>query len=132
MKVWGTTIEAVTTDVQRVSKERYGGNLRFKREPEKDGRSVSFTLTVKDSRAKGARRSNTGRRIAAACWHCNRDVMLTIFTGNPDARVKTAIADYKGFGDFVDKYPATGRTNVGSQADPMDFEDACNCEEYNG
>jgi len=126
MKVWGVTVEEVRSAVA-VAALAYDRNIVFKREPEKDGRAVRFTLTVANSRNKGSRMSHTGRRIAACCWHGHRDVMLAIFARNPDARVKTALADYRGMVDFADKYPATGYTNIGSQCDPMDIQDACNC-----
>ena len=126
MKVWGVTAEEIREIVPTVSL-MYDGNIVFKREPEKDGRAVRFTLTVANSRDPGSRMSNTGRRIAACCWHGHRDIMLAVFAKNPDARVKTALADYKGMADFADKYPATGCTNIGSQANPLDIEDACNC-----
>ena len=129
MKVWGVTVEEVRAAVP-VASLAYNGNIVFKREPERDGRAVRFTLTVKDSGDKGSRRSASGRRIAACCWHGHRDVMLAIFATNPDARVKSALADYRGMVDFAEKYPATGRTNIGSMFDPMDAEDACNCDTW--
>lgn len=117
MKVWGVSVERVTKAVEFAS-AKYDGNIIFKASPIKDGRAIRFTLTVKDVRKKGARRSANGRRVNAACWHCHRDVILAIFTRDNGARVKTAIADYKGFEDFCYKYPDTASNN-----------DACNCKE---
>jgi hypothetical protein len=126
MKAWGVTIDEVRAAVT-VASIKYDGNIVFKREPERDGKAVRFTLTVKNSRNPGSRMSPSGRRIAAACWHVNRDVMKGMLAYNNDCRIKTAIADYRGLDDFNDKYPATGYTNIGSQMEPVDFQDACNC-----
>lgn len=126
MKVWGLTVERIESVVQRVS-AMYEENIVFKREPEKDGRAVSFTLTVGDTRAPGSRRSNTGRRISACCWHGHRDVMMALMLDNPRARIRTAFADYRGFVDFSNRFGATGKTNIGSIVEPMLFRDACNC-----
>jgi hypothetical protein len=57
--------------------------------------------------------------------------MKAIFDLVPDARVKTAVADYVGKKNFYEKFEATGRTNIGSMVEPMEFRDACNCEDYN-
>jgi hypothetical protein len=126
MKAWGVTIDEVRAAVT-VASTKYDGNIVFKREPEKEGKAVRFTLTVWNSRNPGSRMSPSGRRIAACCWHGHRDVMKAVFAINPDARIKTALADYRGLDDFDAKYEDTGRTNIGSQMEPMDIEDACNC-----
>jgi hypothetical protein len=126
MIVWGIPAEEIAKIVENVS-VAFDDNIKFKREPERCGRAVKFTLTVRASRKKGSRMSPSGRRIAAACWHVNREVMWGILAHNNDCRIKTAIADYHGLEDFADKYPDTGHTNVGSRMEPMDFQDACNC-----
>lgn len=126
MKVWGIDAETLETIKNNVSRE-YGGNVRWKRIPEPTGKAISFTLTVVSSHGDGSRRSNEGRKIAAACWHVHRDLFERIFSENPDARIKTAMADYKGEKDFSYKYPETGNTNVGSIANPLFADEACNC-----
>lgn len=128
MKVWGVSKEAIDTIVTSVSK-KYDDNLCYKRQPEPDGRAVGFTLTVRDTRKRGSRRSNTGRRVSACCWHGYRDVMMAIFMENPESRVKTGCADYRGIVDFVEQFPSTGRVNRGSMMAPMAYQDACNCKE---
>lgn len=130
MKAWGVTIEEVQAAV-RVASIAYEGNIVFKREAEKYGKAVRFTLTVKNSKKRGGRISPNGRRVCAACWHLHRDVMKAVFAVNPDARIKTAMADYKGLDDFNATYPATGRVNIGSQMYPLYAKDACCCEGCN-
>lgn len=128
MKLWNVTADDLTRIVTTVSNESYDGNVVFKREPEQTGWAVSFTLTVANSRAKGGRRSNSGRRIAACCWHGHRDIMCAIFAEFPDARLKTAQADYDGRLDFEAKFECTGDTNIGSIVQPMSYADARDCE----
>lgn len=126
MKVWGIDLETLESIKDSVSRE-YGGNVRWKRLPEPTGRAIAFTLTVVSSHGDGSRRSNEGRKIAAACWHVHRDLFTRIFGANPDARIKTAMADYRGEQDFYDTYPQTGAVNVGSLYNPLSARNACNC-----
>jgi hypothetical protein len=127
MKVWNVSADCIGHVVQAVSAEKYGGNLIFKRLPETDGRAVRFTLTVRKAADPGGRRSNTGRKVCAACWHCHRDVMEAILTIVPNARIKTAQADYRGREDFDEKFEDTGDTNCGSMMDPLAYADSCEC-----
>lgn len=128
-RVWGLTELELRTAVELVS-ANYGSNVVFKREPERCGKALLFTLTVKDSRKAGARRGRGGRRIAAACWHANRDVMRAVFEANPRARYKTALADYRGLESFNALYPETGWQNIGSNFEPLYHSEACECDEY--
>ena len=127
MKLWNVSTDNLVRIVETVSDGHYDGNLIFKRAPERVGRAVSFTLTVAKSTDKGGRRSNTGRRIAAACWHAHRDVMSAIFAIFPDARLKTAKADYRDKDDFEVKFESTGHDNIGSQFEPLTYCHACEC-----
>lgn len=127
MKLWGMSADSISCVVRAVSDTHYGGNLRFKREPEKDGRAVSFTLTVDRSDGPGARRSATGRRMSVACWHAHRDVLRAIFGVCPEARVKSAKADYRGVKDYENKFDSTGDINIGSIVNPMALRHGCEC-----
>ena len=106
---------------------QYDGNIKFKREPEQIGNFLHFTFTVEKSADHGGRRSNSGRKIAALCWHGHRDIMLDIFAQHPDAILVSAAARYDGQNDFMQKFPATGRQNIGSYFEPMDRQHACEC-----
>jgi hypothetical protein len=70
---------------------------------------------------------NPERRVHAVCWHGWRDFMLALYKHDPDARIKTAIADYRGRDDFLEKYPRTANLNIGSMMYPMQMHRACNC-----
>lgn len=129
MKLWNVTTEELTTLVTHVSDTLYNGNIVFKRHPERDGRAVSFTLTVRTSKGPAGRRSNEGRKICACCWHGHRDVMVAIFGAHPDARLKTALADYRGQEDFENKFEDTGYVNVGTQCNPLRADHSCGCED---
>ncbi len=102
-------------------------NLEFNRHPERKGNFLHFTLRVRDSSKAGAKRSVSGRRLTAACWHAHRDVMRMIFAVNPDALLVTALARYEGLDDFERKFPDTGDLNIGTVFDPLYLSDACLC-----
>lgn len=80
--------------------------------------------------AAGARRSWSGRRIAAACWHAYRDVLAGVFEVNPNARVVTAMSKYVGLSGFHANYPATANANIGSMMQPAYMPELCDCERY--
>jgi hypothetical protein len=132
MKVWGISTDTAWDILRAVSRERYSGNLAFKRLPELTGHTerspIRFTLTVKRAANPGGRVSASGRRVAAACWHCHRDVMKMIFAINPNARIKTTLADYRGRSNFELTFDRTGYSNCGSMAEPFNIMDACHCE----
>jgi hypothetical protein len=93
------------------------------------GTGLRFSLTVKSSKGEGAR-LNTRRtgHLSAACWHAYRDFLAALFTECSEATVHTAQAHYNGAADFLDKFPDTGDTNIGSMMEPCCYIDACDCE----
>lgn len=110
----------------RKTSAKYGDNVIFKTfEPQ--GRGFSFTLTVKKAAEHGGRRSNTGRRIAAACWHVHRYFLREVFKLSPSALIKTSVIEYNGQEDFEKNHDKTGDINRGSQALPMPYRNACAC-----
>lgn len=130
MKIWGLKDWQLGVVLAETNTE-YAANLTWKRRPEKCGKAYRCTLTVKTSYGPGSRRSldhkSDVRRVAAACWHAHRDFMRMVFRANPDARIQTMLADYRGLEDFQAFFPVTGGTNVGSQAQPLAISEACNC-----
>ncbi len=126
MRIKGITEHDLRQAVNTASKE-YDNNIVFKREPERIGNFLHFTLTVNKSADPGGRRSHSGRCIAAACWHAHRDVMKEIFKRAPDALLITAMARYDGKQDFYYSFPGTGESNIGSMVFPLQMQDACDC-----
>ena len=127
MKLYGIS-EKVLRSIVNVVSQDYDKNVVFKKEPEKSGNAINFSLRILDCNKIGSRRSNTGRKIPAACWHVHRDIMELIFLWNPSARLQSILADYRGEKDFLEKFAATGSTNLGSNAKPIRADRACNCE----
>lgn len=111
-----------TVDTLNTMSGGYGGNLRFdttsSRESTKGWR-VRGVLRVNNSRAHGARLSHSGRHTPCASWEAHRDFMRVLFDLNPEGRIKTAMADYRGREDFEAKYRATGDKNIGSLVMPV-------------
>jgi len=85
------------------------------------------TIGVYSSRQPGARRSWSGRRLAAPCWHVYRDVIREILR-EPGRRVTTSMARYTSE-NFEDLYPATGHVNIGSRVEPRKMPDLCECDD---
>jgi len=130
MKVWGITYEDAERIVDHVSIDHYGGNVRIDqlREEGKRVRTVSFVLRTNDTRGKGSRRTRL-RRTTSGCWHAHRDVMAAIFAQNPDARIKTMLADYRGKADFEAKFPETAHVQCWQGGPPqLDRDRECECE----
>jgi hypothetical protein len=108
-----------------------GGNLVFKEcelvKTRRDGRhEFRVTLTVKDSKEIGSRRSPEGRRIGAACWHAYG---LFLDSLHPDCEVKTTMGRL-GMqkirpGEKWQDY------NIGSEMRPFMASHACNCMDWN-
>ena len=109
MKFTGWTPEQISEVVRSVSVLSFGANLRFEEtrsEQTRRGWTVLGVLRVRDS-------GRTGARLAAS-WEAHRDVMWGLFDLNPEGRIVTSIADYRGREDFVSKYRATRDRRVGS------------------
>lgn len=130
MELRGLGKERVKEIVEEVSAVNYAGNLiavvsdlGTKRVP-----GSRFTLQVRSSRGEGARRSGSGRRTVAACWHAHRDTMAAIFNEAPDVRLTTMLADYRGRDDFEDSFEDTGSHNVGSMMAWKTIRECCDCE----
>lgn len=135
MKAWGVTeaeIRAAAAEVGLTVYNDWRGTGVVK-----DGRALRFRLGLDTARARNAngslpyqRRSTSRsrpRRIAAVCWHGHRDFMRALFRLAPEARIKTAIADYRGAGDFERRFRSTGdrwgRENDYHRA----YDEACDC-----
>ncbi|KKM00093.1 hypothetical protein LCGC14_1807910 [marine sediment metagenome] len=133
MKAYGVGVKEIQKAIEAAN-HFYGGNIQEKRlDAAKHG--AVFTLTVKDSAKPGHRlghaRNGSGqrRRIAAACWHVHRDVLTALFQQNPEARVKSMQADYTSKQNFEESFESSGLHNAGSMADPIFYQDLCDCEE---
>lgn len=48
-----------------------------------------------------------GRRLPYVTWEGHREFMRVIFRDHPEARIKTALADYHGRAEFWAKHPET-------------------------
>jgi hypothetical protein len=131
MEIRGVPFEQVTRITEKVSAQSYGGNVIVHRDArDLATRNGGFAgrITVADSSGPGARRSWSGRRMPAACWHAFRDVLAEIFEQYPDARARTAMANYIGRDGFHATYPQTADKNIGSQVRPAYMPDLCDCE----
>lgn len=107
MEAYGVPIEALPDIAAKV-----GVRLNLNRN------GHSFTIRTLGPDPKYGRRSEhpyrqpnkDGKRPripGAVCWHGHRDFMIELFNRYPDARLKSALADYRGRDDFWNKFPET-------------------------
>lgn len=127
MQVSGLTLGEFSRVVAMVS-PTYSDNVIVHQDAHDTGRQ-RFTgrLWVRSSRGPGARRSWSGRRMPAACWHAYRDVLGELFELYPHATVRTTLAVYRGKDGFHAAYPATAYHNVGSMMQPAFMPELCEC-----
>lgn len=130
MQITGVSLGDFYDLTEHVSRESYGGNVIVNPDAySHSGNRITARLRVNSSRAPGARRAWSGRRTVAACWHAYRDVLSRVFDYNPDARIRTMMATYKGREGFLSDYPGTAYQNVGSQISPVTMPALCGCGE---
>jgi hypothetical protein len=134
MKAWNVEPDTIRSCAHAVGLRIYGewnGSDQIKR----DGRALRFRLRLDTEQRQPdgtlpyqriSRVLIRPRRVSAVCWHGHRDFMLAVFAVNPDARIKTALADYRGADDFERKYRATfGEGNHWN----LSYGQACVCGE---
>lgn len=87
------------------------------------GKAINGVLRVRNSKLEGARLSASGRHTPSASWEAHRDFMLNLFAINPNGRIKSSFADYRGLADFESKFRSTAGRQVGSMVNPVCFSD---------
>lgn len=92
------------------------------------GRGFMFTLAPVNGRYQ--RRGHTGRRVHAVCYHGHFAFMDALYRLAPDAVLITAMQRYDGAEDFRRKAGAVAERNIGSMMQPLDYGDACDCEDF--
>jgi hypothetical protein len=127
MKVWGVPEEAIRAAVSEAGLTVWGdwrqdGSHRL----DKEGNALHVRLCVdktqprtqdmelesengllpfqKRGRSFGGK---LGRRTPYVTWEGHREFMRIVFRDYPEARIKSAIADYRGREDFDVKHPQT-------------------------
>lgn len=128
MKVWGISWEGLESAARETGVVLY--------ETRETGRACQFTIRPtgdrdEDGNYRWQRLSASAlhgeRRVHAVCWHGHRAFMRAIFAREPEARVKTAWADYRGSADFEARHEDTAYINVGSQMYPRSAHEVCVC-----
>jgi len=134
MKAKNCTMEELQAALDIVNVQ-YKGNVGWKSlDPQR--KQIAFTLKVRDSKGPGHRlgfpqppRSwkgetnwKPGKRMPFACWHVHGYFFEALFQVNPNAAVLSGRSWItKDGGNWQDR-------NIGSQAYPLMFSEACECE----
>ncbi len=134
MKVWYATEDQIREAVEvvglKIHEDWQGKGIS------KDGRALRFRLSVDTARHRDeggflpyqrmSMSRGINRKIAAVCWHGHRDFMRALFEMASEARIKTALADYRGTADFEHKFRSTQGEGNGWN---VSYEQACGCSD---
>jgi hypothetical protein len=94
----------------------------------RDGAGYRFRLALRERLPTGELKFQKigfhGRRTSGVCWHGFREFLFVLFREFPDARVKTALADFRGREQFLMTYRYT-RNRVGWNFDTLG---SCVCQ----
>ena len=126
MDITGVSYDEVVRAVAKAS-AKYDGNITVHQDAKPIRNGFRGRLIGITTGGPGTRTSVSGRRGKYVCWHAYRDAMYEIFDINPDARIRTALATYKGLKGFEDEYPATGNRNMGNMMQHITMPDLCDC-----
>lgn len=130
-------IEAAVRRVNRANERKFG-SVSFGGNPVDGGATcearhissnkLGTTLRVKIGATSGspaARQSGSGRNGPWACWFTFRDIFRELYVVHEDAVIRTALATYRGYQDFEEKFPDTYFANAGSEVNPRRFGELC-------
>jgi hypothetical protein len=101
--------------------QKFDNNIKFKTLEQKTKNVISFTLTVKNSKLPGSKRSAEGHKIAAACWHVHGYFFEYLFLQYPGCYIDSLGQRIK---DNTDNWQDK---NIGSNFRPQMFSEACEC-----
>lgn len=103
----------------------YENNIKIKNMSRLSKNRLSVSLTVKSSRAPGARTGRGGRRIAACCWFVFGHFQESLFRQGVKY-IKTAFCTMRS---NADNWQGEYR-NIGSMFEPLYMGHACGCEDH--
>lgn len=118
MKVWGVSeadIRAAVKEADLTVWNDYvsAGGVHVRGIVPK-GRALLVRLAVDPTKPRDQtgllpwqKRGYGGRRLPYVTWEGHREFMRILFRDHPEARILSAIADYKGRADFWAKHPST-------------------------
>jgi hypothetical protein len=120
VKIWGVSEAAIVAAVSEAGLTVWGdwrqdGSHRLDRE----GRALHVRLCVDKTKPRDEAGllpfqkrgrdfpGRRGRRTPYVTWEGHREFMRLIFRDHPEARIKSAVADYRGREEFWAKHPET-------------------------
>lgn len=135
MKVWNADESQIREAIAEAGLKVYGewSDYGHGNGIVREGRALRFRLGLDTTQPRHnpgnflpyQRRSTySGRKVAAVCWHGHRDFMRALYRLAPDARIKTALADYHGAEDFERQFRSTYGVGNGWN---ISYGQACGC-----
>ena len=128
MRAYNATIEQLEKALAETTKA-FNNNIMFNRfdtSRTRAGIVINFTLKVKNSSGKGARRSTFDRhKLISACWHVHGTFFDELLKINPKAEIVSSLGGQKiriteDGGNWTD-------ANIGSMVNPVYASEACEC-----
>jgi len=89
----------------------------------KEGRALRFTLLP--ASAKFRPRDKKGRKMNKVCFHGYTKFYEAVFRVQPEARIRTAVEDYKGVADFKARNAQVALVLRGP--DEREYAKTCDC-----
>tara|TARA_R100000306_G_scaffold51415_1_gene48390 strand:- start:2835 stop:3206 length:372 start_codon:yes stop_codon:yes gene_type:complete len=118
------SLEVLEQALKEVNKI-FNDNVTWKREPEKKGKWIHFTIKTKSNKGSGHGLSASyffkQRNLSTACWHVHGELFGFIWDLDPEARIDTAYAIMSNEEDNWQDYQR------GSQAYPIYASECCVC-----
>lgn len=77
----------------------------------REGKGYRFRLALRERLPTGELKFQKigydGRRTSGVCWHGYREFLMALFRKFPEARVQTALGDFRGRDNFLQNYRRT-------------------------
>ncbi len=134
MLVYNVSQVELDRALQAINENRYEGNVIYKREPERNGRGLRFTLRVADSKGPGHRRgfsfgARPARRLPSLCWHGHGYFFDALFSIAPEARIVVDVPRRRSIMADDPHYDRWFDWQAGSTFNPVYASDLCDCYE---
>lgn len=114
MKVWGLSEAQIRAALKEARLTPWGEGYLGTGGIYEDGRALRVRLCVDRTQPRDEngllpwqKTGYRGRKTPYVTWEGHREFMRICFRMNGSARIKSAIADYKGRDDFKEKHPST-------------------------
>lgn len=115
--------ESIYFDILKEVNKEFDNNIVLRNFLSHGKKDIILSLRVKNSKKQGSRINAEGRGIASACYHVYLSFLRKLYEIDPKAKVRTALATFNDYSDFIYKYKAVGEKIVFKQP----YKNLCRC-----